>query len=119
MRKDKILRIEIDFEGKLLIRPEESKFPMIYRTAAEIHWDADKNSVYSPAPREWTYLKWFKHIVDTIEKDADIQLQLTDQTDWVNIPPDLKNAIFEERNTKHNNIKTMLKSCTPEFKKQE
>jgi len=49
MRKDKILRIEIDFEGKLLIRPEESKFPMIYRTAAEIHWDAGKNSVYSPA----------------------------------------------------------------------
>ena len=104
MRKDKILRIEIDSDGKLLIGPEESKFPMIYRTATEIHWDADKDSVYSPAPREWTYLKWYKHIVDTIEIEADIQLQLTNQTDWVNIPPDLKNAILEEKKTKHNNI---------------
>ena len=50
MRKENILRIEIDSDGKVHIGPEESKFPIIYRSAAEIHWDADKNSVYSPAP---------------------------------------------------------------------
>ena len=42
--------------------------------------------------------------MDSIEKEADIQLQPTDQTDWVNIPSDLKNAILEEKKTKHNNI---------------
>ncbi|WP_345156698.1 hypothetical protein [Pontibacter saemangeumensis] len=104
MKQDKIKRIEIDAEGKMLIHPLKSRFPMIYRSAAEVHWDADKNAVYSPAPREWTYLKWFKHIVDLIEKEADIQLHLTDQTEWVNIPTDLKNAILEEKKTKHNNI---------------
>ena len=90
MKKDKIVRIEIDADGKLLIQPGKSKFPMIYRTAAEIHWDADKNAIYSPAPREWTYFKWFNHIVDSIEKEANIQLQLTDQTKWVNVPTNLK-----------------------------
>ena len=104
MKQDKIKRIEIDPEGKLLIHPKESKFPMIYRSAAGIHWDSDKNAVYTPAPRKWTYLKWFKHIVDTIEKEATTQLQPTDQTDWINIPSDLKNAILEEKKTKHNNI---------------
>ena len=104
MKQDKINRIEIDTEGKMFIYPMESKFPMIYRSAAEIHWDADKNAVYSPAPREWTYLTWFKHIVDLIDKEADIQLYPTVQTEWVNIPTDLKNAILEEKKTKHNNI---------------
>ena len=93
METDQIGKIEIDKEGRLHIKPEKVKFPLIYRSATEVHWNSDKQTLYSPKPREWSYSKWFKYIIDVAKKEAFCQLQLTDHTEWVNIPEYLKSEI--------------------------
>jgi hypothetical protein len=98
MRTDKIIKIEIDESGRLLITPDTERFTMIYRSAAEVHWDNKMNSLYSSKPREWSYLDWYKHIVSLIVTDCNCQLLITESTDWINVPDDLKNEIKEYKN---------------------
>jgi hypothetical protein len=95
MGTDNIIEIEIDESERLLIKPETEKFPMIYRSAAEVHWDNNKNCLYSPKPREWSYLDWYKHIVSLIVTDCNCRLLITESTEWINVPEDLKIEIKE------------------------
>jgi hypothetical protein len=37
MQIDIISKIEIDQDGRLIIKPSQEKFPLIYRLAVEIH----------------------------------------------------------------------------------
>jgi len=98
MRTDKIIKIEIDESGRLLITPDTERFTMIYRSAAEVHWDNKMNALYSPKPREWSYLDWYKHIVSLIVTDCNCRLLITESTEWINVPDDLKNEIKEYKN---------------------
>lgn len=50
MEKDTIKTIEIDNEGRLHLITSQVTFPMIYRTATEVHWNPQKHSLYSPKP---------------------------------------------------------------------
>lgn len=86
MESDNIVKVEIDKEGKLHIKPETVKFPMIYRTATEVHWDISNQTLFSPAPRDWTYLEWFSHIIEVVREECFYRLSLTDKTEWVNVP---------------------------------
>ena len=90
IEKDKITKVEIDDSGKLHIKPEKSKFTMIYRTATEVHWDDKSMTLYSPKPRDWSYLDWFLHIVGVAKNECSVTLKLTDKTEWINITDELK-----------------------------
>ena len=35
------------------LKPETEKFTLIYRSAAEVHWDNKELFLYSPKPRDW------------------------------------------------------------------
>ena len=94
MNSDNIKRIEIDEDGKLHLVTEEEKFTLIYRTATEVHWDPAKHSLYSPKPRDWSYLQWFDQIRNVAEKECYCKLYLTEKTEWLNVPSDLKNDII-------------------------
>lgn len=85
MEPDKIAKITIDSEGRLQIFPTSNTYPMIYREAVEVHWDSDGRFLYSPKPREWTYLHWFKHIIDVAGG-----LALSPDTIWTNVPDELR-----------------------------
>lgn len=98
MRTDKIKKIEIDESGRLLITPETERFTMIYRSAAEVHWENKMNSLYSPKPREWSYFEWYKHIVSLILIDCNCRLLIAESTEWLNIPEDLKAEIKNYNN---------------------
>jgi hypothetical protein len=100
MRYDKITKIEIDDSGRLLITPETEKFTMIYRSAAEVHWDNQMNSLYSPRPREWSYLDWYKHIISLILTDCNCRLLISESTQWKNIPEELKTDIEESNSSR-------------------
>lgn len=39
MTQDDIIEIGIDKSDRLYIKPKTEKFSMIYRSAAEVHWD--------------------------------------------------------------------------------
>jgi len=94
MTKDNILEIRIDERGRLCIKPKIEKFTFVYRFAAEVHWDNDGKFLFSPKPREWSYLDWYKHIVSLIETEYHSHLQITSDTDWVSIPVELKMEIL-------------------------
>lgn len=93
IKKDKIAKVEIDYSGKLHLTPEKSQFPLIYRTATEVHWDNIKKTLYSPKPKEWSYLDWFSHIISVAKTECLTELLLSDETDWINIPEELKREI--------------------------
>lgn len=94
-QKDKISKVEIDDSGKLHLTPEKTKFSLIYRTATEVHWDNNKKTLYSPKPREWSYFDWFLHIIGVAKTECWTELRLTDETEWINIPDELKNKITQ------------------------
>jgi hypothetical protein len=68
-------------------------FSMMYRTATEVHWNPEKHSLYSPKPRDWTYKMWFEHILNVTEKECNCKLDITENTNWVNVPAELKEEI--------------------------
>lgn len=72
MKKDSIKSIEIDSEGRIHIITTEATFPMIYRTATEVHWNPIMHSLYSPTPSDWSYFKWYGHILDVAEKNVTV-----------------------------------------------
>lgn len=93
MTTDSILEIGIDDKERLYIKPEKQRFTLIYRTATEVHWDDKGHFLYSPKPRDWTYLEWFRHITSVTETECNCKLIITEQTIWTNIPDELKNQI--------------------------
>lgn len=97
MTTDKILEIGIDDKERLFIKPNKERFTLIYRTATEVHWDNNGLFLYSPKPREWTYLDWFRKITDVTETECSCKLILTDQTLWTNISGELKQQIIEHQ----------------------
>lgn len=90
MQTDDIKEIMIDESGRLRIYPSKEKLSMIWRSATEVHWDVEGSFLYSPKPREWSYLDWFKHIINVIKNETNCQLIPTENTLWVNIPTSLK-----------------------------
>jgi hypothetical protein len=92
METDKITEIGIDTTERLYIKPENVKFTLIYRTATEVHWDNEGLFLYSPKPKDWSYLQWFKHIINVAE-DCNCKLIITENTKWKNISDELKNEI--------------------------
>jgi hypothetical protein len=90
---DNIFEVGIDKCDRLYIIPLHQQFTMIWRSASEVHWDADTKSLYSPKPREWSYYKWYCHI-GTIEEHG-CQLRLTNETKWVNVPDELRYQIVD------------------------
>lgn len=91
---DTIIEIGIDGSERLYIVPQKKQFTMIWRSAAEVHWDTTMKCLYSPKPREWSYYQWYCHIVDTVRGEYGCNLSITDHTKWVNIPDQLKSQIL-------------------------
>ncbi len=93
MRVDNITEVGIDKLGRLYIKPKEEKFTLIYRTATEVHWDNEEYFLYSPKPKDWSYLNWYQHIIKVIETECNCRLNLTKDTVWKNINEELKTEI--------------------------
>ena len=92
MHIDKISEIGIDHEERLYIRPENAEFPYIYREAMEVHWNSEAKFLYSPKPREWSYLSWLKQMLCATEQQS-YKLIATPETIFTNIPNELKKEI--------------------------
>jgi len=93
MNKDIISEIKIDSQERLCIKPKEEKFTLIYRTATEVHWDNKDNFLYSSKPKDWTYLDWYKHIINVVETECNCKLKLSNETVWKNVEEELKTEI--------------------------
>ena len=92
MQTDTIEAVGIDEQGSLWVKPATATFPYIYREAMEVHWDAKRLCLYSPKPREWSYIAWFKHI-KAAAREQGIELKLGKTTSWSRIDSELQQAI--------------------------
>lgn len=91
MRTDAIEAVGIDESGSLWVKPATATFPYIYREAMQVHWDAERLRLYSPNPREWSYVEWFKRIRDAAREHG-VELALEKTTSWSGIDPELRRA---------------------------
>src|SRR4051812_29135295 len=92
MRTDWIEEVGIDQDGGLWVRPATASFPYIYREAMEVRWDAERRRLYSPKPREWSYVAWFTQIICGAHYQG-VDLEIGQTTRWSDIAPDLQQAI--------------------------
>ncbi len=90
MATEVIQKIEIDNLGRLCIFPKNAKFTLIYRSAAEVHWDNKNFFLFYPKPREWTYFDWYRHIISIVQNEYNCQLIINEHTIWINVPISLK-----------------------------
>jgi hypothetical protein len=95
MQTDVIEAVGIDERGSLWVRPATATFPFIYREAMEVHWDAERLRLYSPKPREWSYVAWFKRIKDAAREQG-FDLKLEPSTSWLGIDADLQQAMISD-----------------------
>jgi len=93
MQEDLIAEVGIDDEQRLWLRPSKVSFDCVYRAAMEVHWDDEQKRLFSPKPREWTYLQWFDQIITAAADEYGVRLKLTPSTLWRNVPDELKTSI--------------------------
>ena len=93
MTEEAITEVGIDDQGRLYVRPSNTSFDYVYRAGMEIYWDADRQRLYSPKPREWDHLRWFDQIVAAAAGEYGVRLTLGPETSWSNVPDRLRTAI--------------------------
>jgi len=93
METDDVVEIKIDKSGKLFIKPLSKKFPYIYREAMEINWDDKELALHSPINlKDWGYVEWARQIFKAA-REQNCNLRINSETQWVNVPDDLKKEI--------------------------
>lgn len=101
MESETINAIEITSSGQLLLLIESGGNPSyqyVYREAAGVYWDNDRKGFKSSeAPREWSYSDWFNHIIAVVKTGLGIEMKLSNDVTWLNIPEDVKNEILNNR----------------------
>ena len=94
MERDTVAEVEIDADGKLHVVPSSRAFPYIYREAMEVHWDPARRSLFSPAPREWSYSRWLQQILAAAH-EQDCELEFSANTKWINVDPGVKAELLQ------------------------
>ena len=100
MARIPVEEIRIDESGRLHLHPrlaEGSDYEFVYRAAMEVYWDPVSASLFSPVPRERSYLDWFRQIVAAVRSEYGDRLAVSGRTQWTNVPGDLRREITEER----------------------
>lgn len=96
MKKDEIKEISIDSTGRLCIVPLKEKFPYIYRSATEVHWDDKGGFLYAPSNLNGvSHSDWFKQIVSAVKSEYGCLLYISKNTMWTNIPAEITEQIVK------------------------
>ena len=93
MVEDEIIEIGICQDGKLYLRPTNQSFPHIYRAAMEVGWDPVCGVLFTPKPREWSHLDWFRQILAAVANEYGVRLRISAATAWSNVPELLRMQI--------------------------
>ena len=84
MRQDPIAQVEIRSDGRLYVVPTSASLPYIWREAMEVHWDPKRRALYAPPPREWSWARWLRQVLDAARTQG-VDLQVTDDTRWIGV----------------------------------
>ena len=95
MEIESLSLIEILENGEMflvLASGGKPSYQYIYREAAEVYWDNERKAFKAPVPREWSHSDWYQHIIK-VTTNIGITLVLTKDTNWVNVPAEIKDEI--------------------------
>jgi hypothetical protein len=89
--------VEILEDGQLLLRLKSGGRPSyqyVYRAAAGVYWDSDREALKFSPKKDGQYGKWFEHIVCVARSEIELQLQLDKDATWKNVPKEVRDAIL-------------------------
>ena len=82
--------------GRLLVTPElGTDYAHIYRAAVGVNWSLEYSYLFSPQPREWSYIDWFENIYVAVRSEYGDRLIITQETMWINVADELKSKIVK------------------------
>ena len=93
-----INEVGVTDKNELLLKISGNGKPIyqyIYREAAGVHWDQNLNGFKSIPLKEWGCSKWFSHIVGVVRSSLDVELKLSRDAAWKNVPENEKAEIIE------------------------
>ncbi len=102
MEIEAISKVEILGNNEMYVVLSSGGKPMyqyIYREGAEVYWDNEIKGFKAPPPRKWSHSDWYHHIVSVAASGLGIQLELSSNTSWVNVPTQTKTEISAKQNT--------------------
>jgi hypothetical protein len=77
----------------VIVKPQTQEFEFIYRDASGVNWDTKGRFLFSPKPTKMNYFDWFRQIILATKGEYGCELKVTSDTNWTNIPDELKNQI--------------------------
>ncbi len=96
MRRVAIQKVALDNDGWLFVYPtlpHGETFEFIYRAARGARWDPERHALFTEPPRVASYADLFSHILDAVASEYGCELFLHDDTEWQNVPPQVREAI--------------------------
>ncbi len=94
MDVEEVAEVGIDEAERLYVKPASYDFSHIYRAGMEVQWSPEGKFLYSPKPREWSYLKWYGQILCAAKSEYRVSLHVTENTRWVGVGDALRNEII-------------------------
>lgn len=100
MKTEFVNKIVLNGNNELFLILESNGNPMyqyVYREAAGVYWDDVQKGFKSTPIMEWTITEWYLHIKEIIKTSLNIDLILSEDLIWDNIPEveriKIKNAL--------------------------
>jgi hypothetical protein len=104
VKNESISEVGVDAGGRLFVRPIETRFDQIFRTAMGVDWDEQKQALIVREPGDWTLRRWFEQILSAAADEYGVELLLTPSTEWIAVPPkaqqDMRKASDSDRLTR-------------------
>lgn len=88
-----VAEVRVDERRRLCVMPSHGDYPDVRRAALEVRWDPAGRFFYSPAPRDWSYPRWFDQIATAVRREYGTRLTLTEHTRWVNVSETARRAM--------------------------
>lgn len=97
MRTVPIASIELDTDGRLLVRPEIAETPLfdhVYRAATGVRWRPADRSFLPEEVKDATPSRWFEIILASVHDELGIDLCIDVGTKWISIPPGMREEMM-------------------------
>ena len=91
--------VDVTKDGELFLGLEgngKSMYQYIYREASGVYWDEKYHGFKSTPIKKWSHSTWFSHIVSLVKSGLGVELRLSRNATWNNIPEQDKIEISNE-----------------------
>ena len=96
MVREIINRVEVLTTGELFLGlegPGKDNYQYVYRETGGVYWDQERRGFKSTPIKEWSCSQWFRQIVGVVRSELGVELLLSSNVSWLNIPAEQKAEI--------------------------